>query len=166
MSKYVRLRPFNRKRGFVLRRYLYQSQKFVDGKWYEVPDTMGDYLSTVTSVPGDDDSPLAFDVFDSKDEALALVAREAEAKQKATVENPEQVGVLTSQDLGEDRLAEDRAKRAQENLDKAKAKRAEEAKREERRSAKASKKDKNRRRGGKSPVDAEPVAPKEPDPYE
>lgn len=139
----------------MLRRYIHQSQKFMQGKWYEVPDTMGDELSVVTSRQYDDDSPLAFDVFDSKAEALGYVAKEAKAKAKATAENPEQVGVLTTKDLNDDDVAKaKREERAKANLERAKAKRAKEKEKESRREAKAAKKDADKVKGGQSPGEA------------
>lgn len=157
MSKFVRLRPFDRRRGYLLRRYIHRSQKFVESKWYEVPDGLAEELSVVTSRADDEDSPLAFDVFDSKDEALDLVRRERAAKAKATADNPEVVGVLTSADLDEDAaMKAARAKRAEENLERAKAKRANEKEKADRRS----KKDKAKKvkpEGGDSPEDAHPV---------
>jgi len=158
MSRFVRLRPFDRRRGHLLRRYIFRSQKFVAGNWYEVQDGMGDELSTVLSRDGDDESPLAFDVFDTKEEALAFVHAERKAKAKATAESPELVGVMTSSDLDEDAATKAAmAKRAEDNLQRAKAKRAEEREKSDRQNKRARDKKKVEASGGGSPADAKTV---------
>ena len=159
---YVRLRPYNPRKGHLLRVYVHRSHKFVHGKWYEVSDAMGEELSMVVSRQDDEDSPLAFDIFETKEDAQDLLRAERieREKAKANVDDPEVVGVLTTSDLNDDEAAQAaRAKRAAENLERAKAKRAEEkekaerkAKREQRKAATTSRKD-----GGDTPADAQSV---------
>jgi len=136
---------------------MYQGQKFVTERWYEVPDAMANYLSTITSRPGDIDSPMAFDVFEDRDHAQSLVRREREAKQRAeaTIESPEVVGVLTTADLMSD---EEKERREQERVDVANAKRAEEEAKEERRAARDAKREIKTTKGGKSPRTATKVS--------
>ena len=63
MAKSVRLKAYNPRAGFVLRRYTYRGIKFEEGKgWYKVPDDVAAYLETVRSVEHDEHAPLAFDV--------------------------------------------------------------------------------------------------------
>lgn len=59
----VRLKPFNKKKGHVLRRYTYRGIRFQGARgWYRVTRDVADYLVRVFQVPGDEDSPQAFDV--------------------------------------------------------------------------------------------------------
>ncbi len=126
MPKVVRLKPYNRRKGYVLRRYVLGNQKFMEDRWYHVGDAMAEKLAKVHSRPDHpEDSPLAFDVFDSHDEAKAQFAAEQEAEKKATVKNPEFVGSLTTADLESDAAKDARADRAKANLERAEKKRAE-----------------------------------------
>jgi len=59
----VRLKPYDPRRGCVLRRYTYRGIKFHDERgWYRVDKEVADYLRGVRQVPGDTHAPLAFDV--------------------------------------------------------------------------------------------------------
>ncbi len=59
----VRLKPYDPRRGFVLRRYTYRGIKFHEERgWYRVDKDVGEYLRSVRQVPGDEHAPLAFDV--------------------------------------------------------------------------------------------------------
>jgi len=72
----VRLKPYDPRRGHVLRRYTYSGVKIHEERgWHRVSKSVADYLKTVRQVAGDDYSPLAFDVC-TDDEAKALDARE------------------------------------------------------------------------------------------
>lgn len=75
----VRLKPFNRKLGHVLRTYMVRSIKFLEEKgWYPVEDqSLLAYLGTVRQVHNDPLSPLAFDIC-TPEEALALDEAEEE----------------------------------------------------------------------------------------
>ena len=76
MPKLVRLKPFDPKRGHVIRRYTAFSIRFEEARgWYKVADEVAAYLGTVHQVPGDEDSPLAFDVC-SEEEAQRLETAE------------------------------------------------------------------------------------------
>ncbi len=68
----VRLKPHDPRRGFVLRRYTYLGIKFHEERgWYRVDKTVADYLRSVRQEPGDEYSPVAFDVCtDSEAQAL------------------------------------------------------------------------------------------------
>ena len=75
----VRLKPFDPRRGHVLRRYTYAGIKFQEERgWYRVERPVAEYLRAVREVPSDRYAPLAFDVC-TEAEAKALDAGESEA---------------------------------------------------------------------------------------
>lgn len=50
----VRLKPYDHRRGHVLRRYTYAGIKFqVDRGWSRVEKPVADYLRAVRQIPGD-----------------------------------------------------------------------------------------------------------------
>jgi hypothetical protein len=72
----VRLKPYDPRRGHVLRRFTYAGVKIHEERgWHRVSKQVADYLRGVRQVNGDDYSPLAFDVC-TDEEAKALDARE------------------------------------------------------------------------------------------
>ena len=72
----VRLKPYDPRRGFVLRRFTYAGIKFHEERgWYRVDTAVADYLRSVHESPESDFTPLAFDVC-TDDEAKAIDARE------------------------------------------------------------------------------------------
>jgi hypothetical protein len=72
----VRLKPYDPRRGFVLRRFTYAGIKFHEERgWYRVDKAVADYLCTVHESPDRDFTPLAFDVC-TEEEAKAIDARE------------------------------------------------------------------------------------------
>ncbi len=77
----VRLKPYDPRRGYVLKRYCYAGIRIhVERGWYRVQKAIGDYLRTVRQAWNDPFSPLAFDVC-TDEEAKALdVKEEAETK--------------------------------------------------------------------------------------
>jgi hypothetical protein len=93
----VRLKPFDPRRGHVLRRYVTRGVKFHEERgWYRVPRDLAEYLRTVKQVEHDPHAAFAFDV-GSEEEAKALDAREqAEAQvKKAAID----AVALTTEDL-------------------------------------------------------------------
>ncbi len=75
----VRLKPYDPRRGFVLRRFTYAGIRFQDERgWYRVERKVGEHLRAVRTVPTDKYAPLAFDVC-TEAEAKALVPRRLEA---------------------------------------------------------------------------------------
>lgn len=75
----VRLKPYDHRRGHVLRRYTYAGIKFqVDRGWSRVEKPVGEYLRGVHQIPGDTYAPLAFDVC-TEEEAKSIDATETEA---------------------------------------------------------------------------------------
>lgn len=90
----VRLKPYDPRRGHVLRRYTYAGIRFaVERGWYRVEKPVADYLRDVHQVPSDDHSPLAFDVMTEAD-AKATEAREVDAaKQRRSATDDLQVTV-------------------------------------------------------------------------
>jgi len=80
----VRLKPFNRKKGHVLRCYTYRGIRFFERRgWTRVRKEIADYVQTVHQIPDDEDSPLAFDTC-SEGEAKAIDKREAQEAQVKT----------------------------------------------------------------------------------
>jgi hypothetical protein len=74
----VRLKPYDPRRKFVLRRYVYGGIHFlVTRGWERVPKTVADYLRAVRQSEFDPYSPPAFDVC-TEEEAAALEKRERE----------------------------------------------------------------------------------------
>jgi hypothetical protein len=104
----VRLKPFDPRRGHVLRRFTYAGVKIHEERgWHRVSNQVADYLRGVRQVNGDEYSPLAFDVC-TDEEAKALDAREeveTKVRRSATDEvrlTPSRNdGVLTSAQLAE-----------------------------------------------------------------
>lgn len=102
----VRLKPYDPRHGFVIRRYTYLGIRFQHERgWYRVEKGVAEYLRAVREVPTNPLSPLAFDVC-TEEEAKKLEAAEAEAakvKQSATddlrVTVARPVGALTTDDL-------------------------------------------------------------------
>jgi hypothetical protein len=88
--KLVRLKSYDPKRGFMLRRLTVRGVTFKAGAgWYRVRSEIATYLEGVTQRPRDEHSPNAFDV-KSETEARALEEKEEiEAREKkTTVEAP------------------------------------------------------------------------------
>lgn len=72
----VRLKPYDVRRGQVLRRYTYAGIKFHEERgWYRVEKGVAEYLRGVHQVPDNEVTPLAFDVCTEED-AKALESRE------------------------------------------------------------------------------------------
>jgi hypothetical protein len=84
----VRMKPFDPRRGQVLRRYTYRGIRFQEERgWYRVEKEVGEYLRTVRQ-SSDPHSTLAFDVC-VEEEARALDVKElaaANPRQSATDE--------------------------------------------------------------------------------
>ncbi len=103
----VRLKPFDPRRGQVLRRYTYRGVKFHEERgWYRVEPAVAAYLKTVRQVASDPHAPLAFDVLTAK-QAQALDDQEsADAKVRRGAADATRVaqarpadGVLKTSDL-------------------------------------------------------------------
>ncbi len=102
----VRLKPYDPRRGHVLRRYTYAGIKFQEERaWYRVEKAVAEHLRSVRQVPSDEYAPLAFDVC-TEVEARALEAKESDAakfKRSATddlkVVPARPAGALTTDDL-------------------------------------------------------------------
>ncbi len=74
----VRLKPYDERRGYVLRRYSFIGIKFHEDRgWYRVEKQIADRLKNVHQIPNDIHSPLAFDVCTEEE------AKELDAKEKA-----------------------------------------------------------------------------------
>jgi hypothetical protein len=100
----VRLKPYDPRRGHVLRRYTYAGIKFQEERgWYRVERPVAEYLRAVREVPSDRYAPLAFDVC-TETEAKALDANESEvAKVKRSATDDLKVvparAAVTTEDL-------------------------------------------------------------------
>ena len=82
----VRLKPYDPRRGFVLRGYTFQGIKFrAERGWYKVTEKVAEYLRGVHQVAGNEYSPPAFDVC-TESEAENIDAKELEetSPKKAT----------------------------------------------------------------------------------
>lgn len=78
----VRLRPYNPKRGCLLRRFTYRGIRFMEDRgWYRVDEDIAGYLKGVRQVDSDPDSSLAFDVC-TEEEARALEEKERKEKRR------------------------------------------------------------------------------------
>lgn len=97
MAKLIRLKPFDAKKGHVIRRYTAFATTFEEHKgWYRVTDHVAAYLATVHQVPNEEDSPLAFDVC-TQDEAERIDAAEKKkAEERARAAEP---NVATARDV-------------------------------------------------------------------
>lgn len=97
MAKLIRLKPFDAKKGHIIRRYTAFATTFEEHKgWYRVTDHVAAYLATVHQVPNDEDSPLAFDVC-TQDEAERIDAAEKKkAEERARAAEP---NVATARDV-------------------------------------------------------------------
>ncbi|HJK90608.1 MAG TPA: hypothetical protein RMH85_18860 [Polyangiaceae bacterium LLY-WYZ-15_(1-7)] len=104
----VRLKPYDPRRGFVLRRYTYRGIKFHEERgWYRVDKEVGEYLRSVRQVPGDEHAPLAFDVH-TEAEAKALEADEAKATTRKKATDPVEASTaVTTADLEESEAKSD-----------------------------------------------------------
>ncbi|MCG8424392.1 MAG: hypothetical protein MJE77_41395 [Proteobacteria bacterium] len=78
-TRLVRLKPYSKKKGHLLRRYTYKGIKFDHQRgWYRVAKPIADYLAEVRQTADDPDTPLAFDVC-TDDEARAMDEAETDA---------------------------------------------------------------------------------------
>ncbi len=108
MAKLVRLKPHDPKKGHVIRRYTAFAIRFEEARgWYKVSDEVAAYLATVHQRPGDEDSPLAFDVCSDAEAPRIETAEKKKAEERARAAEPnvaaprdiESVGDLTTADL-------------------------------------------------------------------
>lgn len=89
MSKLIRLRPLDAKKGHVIRRYTAFSMTFEEAKgWYRVSDEVAAYLQTVHQVPNDEDTPLAFDVCTEAEAKALELAEKKKAEERARAAEP------------------------------------------------------------------------------
>lgn len=104
MPKLVRLKPYDPKKGHVLQRYTAFSIRFEEHRgWYKIADEIAAYLATVHQTPGDEDSPLAFDVC-TEDEAQRIESTEKKkVEERARAAEPHVTDIaardLTTADL-------------------------------------------------------------------
>ncbi len=103
MTMLVRLKPFNPRRGFVMRTYVdgISGAVFKEERgWYEVEDAMAAKLKEITSKPENPESPLAFDVC-TREEAVALERRiRRQLQERAIATDPNSVEGASRDHLG------------------------------------------------------------------
>jgi predicted flap endonuclease-1-like 5' DNA nuclease len=87
---YVRLKPFNPKRGFKLRRYTVFGLRFeVEAGWYKLDDSeVAAYLKTIHNDNNNPDSPLAFDVCTPEEWEKKLEEEQTERIRKGEIAPP------------------------------------------------------------------------------
>lgn len=106
---HVRLKPYDRKRGHVLRTYCIYGVRFLEKRgWYEVPKSLAKKLETIPQRPTDENSPRAFDV-KTKEEAeiVDVKAQETPVRREAKDANPVRVQASRLPDEDEDDGADD-----------------------------------------------------------
>jgi hypothetical protein len=97
MAKLIRLKPFDLKKGHIIRRYTVAGTTFEERKgWYRVSDHMAAYLATVHQVADDEDSPMAFDVCTQDDAKRIDAAEKKKAEERARAAEP---NVATARDV-------------------------------------------------------------------
>jgi hypothetical protein len=109
MAKLVRIKPFDTKKGHVIRRYTVFATTFEEHKgWYRVSNEVAAYLATVRQTPNDEDTPYAFDVVTQDDAEKIDQAERKKAEERARAAEPNAVaardltavgGDLTTADL-------------------------------------------------------------------
>jgi len=88
-TKLVRLKPYNPKRGCVIRRYTVYGFRFEETRgWYEVSGTVAAYLETIHQIPTDENSPKAFDVCSPKEAQVVENAERKATDEKARASEP------------------------------------------------------------------------------
>lgn len=110
---YARLKPYNPKRGYKLRRYTVFSIRFhVDRGWYKIAPDVAAYLKTVHQDNNNPDSPLAFDVCTAA-EVEAIAKRERMEKiRRGEIPSPLETAHDTTAEAKDkrDRIAATRSK--------------------------------------------------------
>lgn len=87
--KLVRLKPYDPKRGHVIRRYTVYSIRFEERRgWYRVEDEVAEYLKTVHQIYGDEYSPNAFDVCTEEEANQIDVEEKKKAEERARAGEP------------------------------------------------------------------------------
>ena len=97
-SMLVRLKPYNPKRGCVMRKYTHgpSGKRFEENcGWYKVDAGLAAYLKTVRQISGDPESADAFDVC-TEAEAKRIDEREKKSKDR---KDPNEATDLTTSDL-------------------------------------------------------------------
>jgi len=118
--KFVRIRPYDKRRGQLVRRYVYRGFRFeVERGWYEVEDHIAEALEGVLTFPDNPDSKPVFDV-STREDAEALARAEYEAQ------NPERK--ISEAIAGAQTVTEDKMTPAPDGAPKPKGKRGRKAK--------------------------------------
>lgn len=104
---FVRLKPYNKHRGHLLRRVNYKGIKFESYKgWYKVDATTAAQLGQVRQIAYNEDSPPAFDVMTEQEARSVTQAEKKAAEVKATVDNPIDAAIDHSSSVTTDDLKE------------------------------------------------------------
>ena len=100
-TRLVRLKPFDPRRGNLLRRFTYMGIRFVAGRgWYRVKEEVAKHLEKVRQTPDNPHAPLAFDVC-TEAEAKRLDAAE-KSSEAQSAEDPIDTGSASEQSEGGD----------------------------------------------------------------
>lgn len=103
MAKLVRLKPFDAKRGHLIRRYTVFSSTFEEHKgWYRVSDDVAAYLATLHQVPNDADTPRAFDVCSQEEAEQIDLGEKKRAEERARALEPNAMAARDATAIGGD----------------------------------------------------------------
>ena len=109
MTLLVRLKAYDPRHGFVLRRFTYRGIKFQQERgWYRVSEEVAKYLRTVRQNAEDPKSPAAFDVLsDEEAKQLELAEQEASVVHKGAADaiKVSEARATTTEDLPENKGA-------------------------------------------------------------
>lgn len=104
MATHVRLKPYDKAKGHILRRFNFQGKLFIVEKgWYTVDDSLAEELKQVHSIPDNENSPLAFDICTAAEaKKLDELEQKRKLSQGANASEPVDLtegGDLTTKDI-------------------------------------------------------------------
>lgn len=99
---YIRLKPYNPRRGYTLKRFCVSGKVFQSGNWYKVSEATAQAVSELHQKAHDEDSPYAFDVA-TEQQARAIEDAE-KARQEAERRKVDRAEVVSAQELRDDTL--------------------------------------------------------------
>lgn len=91
----ARIKPYDPRRGLKIQTYVYQGAVFKESAgWYEVKPALAKVLKSVRNDAENPESPLAFDVFDDEEAALAFETEQLRRSQeRASAAHPLRMGI-------------------------------------------------------------------------
>lgn len=99
---YIRIKPFNPRRGHMLRRFCFKGKVFHVGRWYKVSESFAQQVSEIHQKANDEDSPYAFDVA-TEQQARAIESKER-AKEESERKKIDRAEVVSAQEIRDDSL--------------------------------------------------------------